>query len=87
MDKIKFTAPETGEDIEVYVLEQTTLQGKNYLLVTEDEEDSEEAECYILKEIAVEGDDVDYEFVEDDNELEAVAKVFSELLDDTDIEF
>lgn len=44
--KIKITA-EDGEIIELFVIEQTRLEGINYLLVTETED--EEAEAYILK--------------------------------------
>lgn len=46
MEKIKITA-EDGEIIELFVIEQTRLEGINYLLVTETED--EEAEAYILK--------------------------------------
>lgn len=42
--KIKITA-EDGEIIELFVIEQTRLEGINYLLVTETED--EEAEAYI----------------------------------------
>ena len=38
MDKLTFTAPDTGEEIEFYILEQTTITGCNYILVTEEEE-------------------------------------------------
>lgn len=46
MEKIKIIA-EDGEIIELFVIEQTRLEGINYLLVTETED--EEAEAYILK--------------------------------------
>ena len=66
-------------------LQETTVTGQTYLLVTEEEEG--DADCYILKEINVDDtEQVTYEFVEDDNELMAVGKVFSELLEDTEIE-
>ena len=32
-----------------YVLEETRINGTNYLLVTDSEEDDEEGECYIFK--------------------------------------
>ena len=61
MDKLTFTAPDTGEEIEFYILEQTTITGCNYILVTEEEEG--DGECYILKETgASDGDDATYEF-------------------------
>lgn len=73
-----------NEEIEFTVLEQTTLNGTNYLLVVCDDEE-DEAEALILKEISVDGDNVVYDIVEDDVELDAVSSVFAELLDDYDI--
>lgn len=83
MEKIKITA-EDGEIIELFVIEQTRLEGINYLLVTETED--EEAEAYILKDISSDDDkEAVYEFVDDDNELDTLAKLFSELIEDTEI--
>ena len=85
MEKIRFTfADGTGED-EFFVLEETTINGSTYILVTDSEED--DAECLILKEAekTVPGDSV-YEIVEDETELLAVSKVFEELLEDVSIE-
>ena len=84
MEKIVITG-EDGEQIELYVLEETKIEGKTYLLVAESEDD--EAEAYILRDDSSDNDtDAMYEFVDDENELDALAKVFSELIDeDTDI--
>ena len=78
---------EDGEEVLFYVLEQTSIVGQQYLLVTEEDVDSqEEAEVYIMKQIAIDEEDtVVYEFVEEDQELESISKVFSELLEETDI--
>ena len=85
MEKIKFTFEETKEEVEFFVLEQTRISGKNYILVTDSEED--EAECLILKDTsAAEDTESVYEIVEDDVELSGVLKVFEELLEDVDIE-
>lgn len=85
MEKIRFTFENTNETVEFYVLEQTTINGSAYILVTDSEED--DAECLILKDTsAVEDSDSIYEIVEDDTELKAVSKVFEELLEDVDIE-
>ena len=73
-----------NEEVEFSVLEQTTINGKNYLLVVCDE-DEEEADALILKEVSNEEDDVIYDIVEDDIELNAVSSVFAELLEDYDI--
>lgn len=85
MEKIKFTFEDTNEEVEFYVLEQTKVNGSNYILVTDSEED--EAECLILKDTsAAEEQESLYEIVENDVELSAVLKVFEELLEDVDIE-
>ena len=83
MEQIKIIA-DTGEEINFYVIEQTRVNGMNYLLVTESDED--EAEAYILKDCSADEDaDAAYEFVEDDEELNSLAQIFSELIDDAEI--
>lgn len=75
-----------GQEILFSVIEQTKVNGEHYLLVTDANEDDEEADAYILKDVANEEDtDSIYEMVEDENELEAVGKIFNELLDDFDV--
>ena len=85
MEKIRFEFGETGESVDFFVLEQTKVNGKSYILVTDSMED--DAECLILRDTskAEEADSV-YEIVEDKIELSAVSKVFEELLEDVDIE-
>lgn len=73
-----------GEEISFFVLEETMINGVNYLLVTDSEE--AEAEAYVMREVAGDDNQSVYEMVEDDTELEAVSKVFAELLDDVDFE-
>ena len=85
MEKIIFNAPDTEESIEFFCLEQTQNNNQNYLLVSEDEEGDSEA--YILKETSSEGEDTVYEMVEDEQELEAIGKVFAELMEDVDLEY
>lgn len=85
MEKIIFTFEDTKEEVEFFVLEQTKISGKDYILVTDSEDD--EAECLILKDTSAAADkDSLYEIVEDDVELSAVLKVFEELLEDVDIQ-
>lgn len=82
MDKITITAKD-GEQIEFYVLEQTRMNGKDYLLVTETDREDEDAEAYILKDISeAKEPEAVYEFVEDEDELNALAGVFSEMIDE-----
>ena len=83
METIQITS-EDGEQIQFYVVEQTRVNGKDYILVTETED--EEAEAYILKAVSSDKEtEAVYEFVEEEDELNALAAVFSELVDDTDI--
>lgn len=76
-----------GGAVDFYVLEETRINGMSYLLVTDAADDDEEGECYILKDLS-ESDDADalYEFVEDDNEIDYLFKIFSELLEDADVD-
>ena len=85
MEKLKFTIEPTGEEKEFIVIEDTRVNGTNYLLVAED--DSDEAVSYILKDISEESAlEAEYVMVEEDNEFDAVVGVFKELLDDYDLE-
>lgn len=76
-----------GGAVDFYVLEETRINGMSYLLVTDAADDDEEGECYILKDLS-ESDNADalYEFVEDDNEIDYLFKIFSELLEDADVD-
>ena len=83
MDKITITADD-GEKIELFVIEQTKVNGSDYLLVTESQD--EDAEAYISKDTSTrDASEAVYEFVDDEDELNAVAGVFSEMIDDMDI--
>ncbi len=87
-EKIKFIDDVTKEEVEFHVVEQTRVNNINYLLVTEDTEGGEEEEtAYILKDLSSPEDkDAHYEIVEDDEEIDYISKIFSELLEDIDIE-
>ncbi len=90
-EKLMFT-DEAGEQVEFYILEQTRINGMNYLLVVDSsvdlEEDSdEEVEAMIVKDISDEEDsEAIYEIVTDENEIESVSKLFDELLEEIDFE-
>ena len=85
MEKVVFVDPETKENIEFFVVEETMINGKKYLLVTEEEDGDSDA--YILEELANDNDDIVYGMVEDDAQLAALGKVFAELIDDADIAY
>lgn len=80
MEKITFN-PEGEAPVDFYVLEQTTIAGVNYILVTDFEEG--DGEALILKDLSQnEEADSFYEIVSDEAELKAVADVFENLLED-----
>lgn len=83
MEKLQF---ETDEGVrEFFILDETRISGRNYLLVADSPED--DAEAMILKDVSDESDtEAVYEPVEDDTELMAVAKVFEESLGDVEFE-
>ncbi len=79
---------EAGEELKFFVLEETQLSGCKYLLVCDSEDEDADSDATILKEVSEDNSDVVYEFVEDDVEFEAVAKLFEELVgDEADIDF
>ena len=78
---------ENGESLDFFVLEETRINGKNYLLVTDEEDEKADGECYILEDTS--GDEEEeavYQFVEDEQELNDVFQIFTQLLDDADVE-
>lgn len=84
-EEIVFTT-EDGEEVTFTVIEQTRLGGTDYLLVSTESEDEEEAQALILKDISgVTEEEAIYDIVEDDHELELVADIFKELLDDIEL--
>ncbi len=82
LEKITFNAD--GEDaVEFYVLEQTRIGGYNYILVTDFEEG--DGEALILKDLSQDGEEESvYTIVSDEQELEAVAGVFEDMLEDVE---
>lgn len=80
LEKITF-CPEGEEPVDFYVLEQTRIAGVNYILVTDFEDG--DGEALILKDLSnAEDTESVYEIVSEENELNAVAGVFEDLLDD-----
>lgn len=84
-EKIVLTDDE-GNEVEMYVVEETRINNVNYILVTEEGDEGEEI-AHILKDVSDENDEeAIYEMVEDDSELDYIGRIFSELLEDIDIE-
>lgn len=83
MEKLIFTTEEG--DLELFIIDETRISGRNYLLVADSEDD--DAEAMILKDVSEETDsEAIYEPVEDETELMAVAKIFEESLGDIEFE-
>lgn len=84
MEKIVFT-PDGEDAVEFYVLEQTRLGGIDYILVTDSEDG--DGEALILRDTSASDEqEALYEIVTDDEELDAVAAVFENMLDDVSFE-
>lgn len=85
MEKIKFQSDD-GSIEEFYIEEQTRIGGTAYLLVSDSQDD--EASAYILKDVSKDtSQEACYVMVEDDDELEAVFKVFEQMMEDVDLEY
>ncbi len=85
-EKITLTADD-GEPVDFFVLEETRINGKNYLLVTDEADQDVDGECYVLKDVSkAEDAEAVYQFVEDEKELNSVFQLFTQLLDDADVE-
>lgn len=83
MEKIVFR-PEGEEPVAFYVLEQTTIAGKTYILVTDTQEG--DGEAVIFRDIsAPEDQESIYEIVTEETELSAVAEVFENMLEDVEL--
>ncbi len=83
-NKVVYFTTDKGEEVPFFVVEETKIAGENYLLVTDSEED--EADAYIFREVSENENDSFYEMVEDEEKINALSKVFAELLDDVDFE-
>lgn len=76
MEKVTFMDSETGVEEKFAVEEETIVNGVHYLLVTDQEQ------AYIMKEVSSGEEESVYEFVEDDTEFAALAKLFAEMTDE-----
>ena len=80
-EKIQFET-EDGGIREFFVEEETRIAGVSYILVTESED--EETTAYILKDLSSDGDSMArYVMLEDDEEIDAVSRIFEQMLEDT----
>ena len=88
IEQVEFET-EDGQKILMSVIEETTIAGVDYILVSSDfDDESEEGEIEVLplKLIKEEGEIASYQTIEDEEELAAVSEVFAKLLSEDDIE-
>ena len=79
-ERIDFTADD-GEIRSFFVEEETRVAGVPYLLVSDSDED--EANAFILKDLSADGDETaSYVMVEDEEELDAIAKIFEQMIEE-----
>lgn len=86
MEKIKFFDADSNEESEFFIIEETTLGGESYLLVTDKDPNDEEALAQVLHRTQDEDDEFYYEPVEDGETLDALIVIFEELLGDVGFE-
>ena len=80
LEKITFF-PEGEDPVDFFVLEQTRIGGINYILVTDFEDG--DGEALILKDLSKDGEEESlYAIVSEEEELNAVAGVFENMLED-----
>lgn len=92
-EKITLTDASGEDDLEVFIIEETTINEKHYVLASnidpdsDDSDDDAEGEAYILREDECEDDPENFIFttVDDEEEQKLVAGIFRELLEDTEV--
>lgn len=85
MEKISLIPEDEERPVEFYILEETTVGGRDYFLVT-DAEDGD-GEALILKDMSEKEDaEALFVIVSDDDELDAVAGIFAGLVEDISLQ-
>lgn len=87
METIKFIFEETNEEVDFAVIGSIEHNEDVYLMVVDEIElENDDMTAYILKAKEIEGEDVIYEIVDDEDELEEIAVLFEDLLDNYEID-
>lgn len=78
-----------GNECNFFVVDGIEVEGVNYLLIVDHEKYEEEdtPEAFLIKETASEGEELIYEFVEDDNEYNKVMILLQENDPDYELDF
>ena len=81
METIRFMMDDGTMSEELYVVEQTMLNGMTYLLVSDTPKG--EGNAWILKDVsAAEDETASYEEVENDTEWQVVADIFQKMMEE-----
>jgi uncharacterized protein YrzB (UPF0473 family) len=84
MDNSIVLKTENGEELTFYVEEETRVNGISYLLVSDSK--TQDGNAWILKDLSPDGaEEAEYVMVEDEVEWNAVADLFSQMMEDTDL--
>lgn len=74
---------ESGEEVTLYILEETRLNGCSYILAVDSEEADEDGACYLLKDVSgADATEAVYEFVENEEEAGYMLEIFQTILED-----
>ncbi|NLI88875.1 MAG: DUF1292 domain-containing protein [Epulopiscium sp.] len=80
-DSVVFYNEDTGEEIYFEIIDSFDLDGQRYILVADDNDDAT-----ILKEVEM-GEEITFEFIEDDAEFQKISLLFLEVDSDYKLEF
>ena len=82
-NKITFINDDGEEEI-FYIVDETKVNGVSYILVTEtNDQNDDDEDAYIMKDVSGTDDpEAKYVFVDDESEIDSVANIFAELLDE-----
>ena len=87
MDEMIVFTDDEGNEIEFGIIAETKINSVNYIPVADANED-DEAEAFILKDVSDDEDEeAVYEMVSDEQEVSYIGKVFSEQLEDVEVEY
>ncbi|MDA3846409.1 MAG: DUF1292 domain-containing protein [Vallitaleaceae bacterium] len=85
MDRIEFIFEETNEKVIFCIIANMQMNEVAYLLVVDEKEiDDDNPTAYVIKAVEIDGEDVIYELVDDEDELDLVSPRFEELLEKSD---
>lgn len=80
-DSVAFYNEDTGEELYFEIIDSFDLDGQRYILVADDKDDAT-----ILKEVEM-GEEITFEFIEDDAEFQKISLLFLEVDSDYKLEF